>query len=116
MRGFRDRLRDLGVNATVRRNRGTDIDAACGQLAATSAPPRRSHRQRTNGDVLVGADAREEAFVLLDERTGPHDRLGDLALDHRTGTDDAAASRLEQVGREIAARASRSRGTAPRLA
>ena len=24
--------RDLGVNATVRRNRGTDIDAACGQL------------------------------------------------------------------------------------
>ena len=24
----------LGVNATVRRNRGTDIDAACGQLAA----------------------------------------------------------------------------------
>ena len=31
---FRDRLEDLGVNATVRRNRGTDIDAACGQLAA----------------------------------------------------------------------------------
>ena len=31
---FRDQLRDLGVNATVRRNRGTDIDAACGQLAA----------------------------------------------------------------------------------
>ncbi|MEI7548134.1 MAG: 23S rRNA (adenine(2503)-C(2))-methyltransferase RlmN [Actinomycetota bacterium] len=27
-------LTDLGVNATVRRNRGTDIDAACGQLAA----------------------------------------------------------------------------------
>ncbi|HEY4332806.1 MAG TPA: 23S rRNA (adenine(2503)-C(2))-methyltransferase RlmN, partial [Ilumatobacteraceae bacterium] len=27
-------LVDLGVNATVRRNRGTDIDAACGQLAA----------------------------------------------------------------------------------
>ncbi|HEX5945522.1 MAG TPA: 23S rRNA (adenine(2503)-C(2))-methyltransferase RlmN [Acidimicrobiales bacterium] len=31
---FRQRLADLGVNATVRRNRGTDIDAACGQLAA----------------------------------------------------------------------------------
>ncbi len=31
---FRDRLEQLGVNATVRRNRGTDIDAACGQLAA----------------------------------------------------------------------------------
>jgi 23S rRNA (adenine2503-C2)-methyltransferase len=31
---FRARLEDLGVNVTVRRNRGTDIDAACGQLAA----------------------------------------------------------------------------------
>jgi len=34
VRTFRDLLRDEGVNATVRRNRGTDIDAACGQLAA----------------------------------------------------------------------------------
>jgi len=34
VRAFRDRLHALGVNATVRRNRGTDIDAACGQLAA----------------------------------------------------------------------------------
>jgi 23S rRNA (adenine2503-C2)-methyltransferase len=31
---FRDTLERLGVNATVRRNRGTDIEAACGQLAA----------------------------------------------------------------------------------
>ena len=34
---FRDRLGALGINATVRRNRGTDIDAACGQLAVTTA-------------------------------------------------------------------------------
>jgi 23S rRNA (adenine2503-C2)-methyltransferase len=34
VRQFRDELVALGVNATVRRNRGTDIDAACGQLAA----------------------------------------------------------------------------------
>ena len=34
VRAFRDRLVSLGVNATVRRNRGTAIDAACGQLAA----------------------------------------------------------------------------------
>jgi 23S rRNA (adenine2503-C2)-methyltransferase len=33
---FRDQLRALGVNATVRQNRGGDIDAACGQLAARS--------------------------------------------------------------------------------
>ncbi len=31
---FVDQLRAAGVNATVRQNRGTDIDAACGQLAA----------------------------------------------------------------------------------
>src|SRR4051794_8040923 len=34
VRAFRDLLRSLGVNATVRQNRGTDIDAACGQLRA----------------------------------------------------------------------------------
>jgi 23S rRNA (adenine2503-C2)-methyltransferase len=41
---FRDQLRTLGVNATVRQNRGTDIDAACGQLRATivNAPTRSS--------------------------------------------------------------------------
>lgn len=41
---FRDHLVSLGVNATVRQNRGTDIDAACGQLRAahevTVAAPR----------------------------------------------------------------------------
>ena len=34
VRRFRDDLLRQGVNATVRRNRGTDIAAACGQLAA----------------------------------------------------------------------------------
>jgi 23S rRNA (adenine2503-C2)-methyltransferase len=34
VRAFRDRLMAAGVNATIRRNRGTDIAAACGQLAA----------------------------------------------------------------------------------
>ena len=37
VRRFRDDLRRQGVNATVRANRGTDIDAACGQLAARAA-------------------------------------------------------------------------------
>jgi 23S rRNA (adenine2503-C2)-methyltransferase len=34
VRAFRDQLVAIGVNATVRRNRGVEIDAACGQLAA----------------------------------------------------------------------------------
>jgi len=45
VRSFREWLVALDVNATVRRNRGTDIDAACGQLAArpieVPAPSRR---------------------------------------------------------------------------
>jgi 23S rRNA (adenine2503-C2)-methyltransferase len=40
---FRNLLIDLGVNATVRRNRGTEIDAACGQLAA---------RESSEGNLL----------------------------------------------------------------
>ena len=41
---FRDALNDRGANATVRRTRGTDIDAACGQLRASRQlvdPPKR---------------------------------------------------------------------------
>jgi 23S rRNA (adenine2503-C2)-methyltransferase len=36
---FAARLRRHGVSATVRRNRGTDIDAACGQLRSRVAMP-----------------------------------------------------------------------------
>ena len=48
VRAFRDGLQELGVNATIRQNRGTEIDAACGQLRANheatpvAAPRRRS--------------------------------------------------------------------------
>ncbi|GJM38654.1 MAG: putative dual-specificity RNA methyltransferase RlmN [Acidimicrobiales bacterium] len=44
VRKFRDELVDLGVNTTIRRTRGTEIDAACGQLRASRQlvdPPRR---------------------------------------------------------------------------
>ena len=41
---FCRQLRALGVTTTVRRNRGTGIDAACGQLAAGAAS---GHRTRT---------------------------------------------------------------------
>ena len=34
VREFARQLEELRVNVTIRRNRGTDIDAACGQLAA----------------------------------------------------------------------------------
>ena len=44
---FRARLAERGVKVTVRRTRGTSIDAACGQLAASApvaAPMRRARR------------------------------------------------------------------------
>jgi 23S rRNA (adenine2503-C2)-methyltransferase len=40
VRAFAGLLGDLGVNATIRRTRGTDIDAACGQLRANHGGPR----------------------------------------------------------------------------
>jgi 23S rRNA (adenine2503-C2)-methyltransferase len=46
---FRAELTGRGVNATVRRNRGTDIDAACGQLAG-----RREGRQGDPVPVSIG--------------------------------------------------------------
>ena len=46
---FRDRLRQLGANATVRRNRGTDIDAACGQLRAAALDHPLTAPRRRNG-------------------------------------------------------------------
>ena len=39
---FARTLGDLGINATIRRTRGTDIDAACGQLRATAGDQRTS--------------------------------------------------------------------------
>jgi 23S rRNA (adenine2503-C2)-methyltransferase len=46
VRTFRDTLLHRGVNATVRRNRGTDIEAACGQLAARMSGQRPTAAQR----------------------------------------------------------------------
>ena len=48
VRAFRDRLGALGVNATVRQNRGTEIDAACGQLRA-------NHEATPVADPAAGA-------------------------------------------------------------
>ena len=44
VRAFRDRLRAGGVNATIRQTRGTEIDAACGQLRASLSPPEAAPR------------------------------------------------------------------------
>jgi 23S rRNA (adenine2503-C2)-methyltransferase len=50
---FRDELIQRGVLATIRRTRGDDIDAACGQLAG-----RVNDRTRIRlGDKLAGAMA-----------------------------------------------------------
>ena len=45
---FCDALRAAGVNATIRQNRGTEIDAACGQLRANheATPVARPRRRR----------------------------------------------------------------------
>jgi 23S rRNA (adenine2503-C2)-methyltransferase len=49
VRGFRDELTARGVNATIRVTRGADIDAACGQLAASAG--RQPVRLARDGDA-----------------------------------------------------------------
>ena len=44
IRAFAGRLRNQGVEATVRRSRGLDIDAACGQLRIETERRRRAAR------------------------------------------------------------------------
>jgi 23S rRNA (adenine2503-C2)-methyltransferase len=41
IRAFSDRLRNQGVEAVVRRSRGLDINAACGQLRVEVEKKRR---------------------------------------------------------------------------
>ena len=57
---FTARLRASGVNVTVRRNRGTDIDAACGQLAARSDSAGRGNEPETGTSVPVTVTPRPE--------------------------------------------------------
>jgi 23S rRNA (adenine2503-C2)-methyltransferase len=44
IRGFADRLRNQGIEAVVRRSRGLDINAACGQLRVEVEKKRRKER------------------------------------------------------------------------
>ncbi len=65
----------LGVNATVRRNRGTDIDAACGQLAASRqiAPPTRKRRAVSADEDrhgVVGPDGVDQMLAPADRAPG----------------------------------------------
>ena len=46
LRRFADRLRNQGIEATVRRSRGLDINAACGQLKVEVERKRRAGVER----------------------------------------------------------------------
>jgi 23S rRNA (adenine2503-C2)-methyltransferase len=56
VRQFRDQVLALGVNATIRITRGAEIDAACGQLAASARPT--SARRPDTVQLLPGARSR----------------------------------------------------------
>ena len=63
VRTFAGRLQELGVNVTIRRTRGTDIDAACGQLRATHGAP-----------VPAGEETNRPTAVRLGATNGPRPR------------------------------------------
>ncbi len=56
IQAFADRLRNQGVEAAVRRSRGLDINAACGQLRVEV-----ERKQRRSADTVGDAGAVEEA-------------------------------------------------------
>ena len=69
---FRDELLQRGVLATIRRTRGEDIDAACGQLA---------------GRVALAEPADEPAERHPEVTAGPQQiGLGQLVVGHRSST------------------------------
>jgi 23S rRNA (adenine2503-C2)-methyltransferase len=51
---FRDRLVGANVTAVIRRNRGRDIAAACGQLAAEGGPGNPRRREPEDTPPLTG--------------------------------------------------------------
>ncbi|WP_119394311.1 23S rRNA (adenine(2503)-C(2))-methyltransferase RlmN [Salinibius halmophilus] len=58
---FRDRLTELGYNVTIRKTRGDDIDAACGQLAG-QVQDRTRRQERFIKLVEAGGTAAERDF------------------------------------------------------
>jgi hypothetical protein len=79
---LQDRLRQAGVNTTIRQNRGRSIAAACGQLAAGSSsipdgrsavtligskPSRSTEVRRTELTNAVGEDGNVQGFGDGDE-------------------------------------------------
>ena len=73
---FADRLRAARISVTVRRNRGVEVGAACGQLAAERAGEptvatvarRRDRLVRESAAALRGERSREDAPALAGER------------------------------------------------
>ena len=67
---FAGRLRNQGVEATVRRSRGLDIDAACGQLRVRTEKRRRSEKDGNAVGSVIPSEARDLARDWLEPFLG----------------------------------------------
>ncbi|MFH1474779.1 MAG: 23S rRNA (adenine(2503)-C(2))-methyltransferase RlmN, partial [Chloroflexota bacterium] len=97
---FADRLRAGGLGVTVRRNRGQEVGAACGQLAAeqTGEPPAPVVARRR--ELLVAASA----IALRGERSPDPAPAGLEAPDRRPRSPDGAGTRPAGPGNRPAGR------------
>jgi len=104
---FADRLRAGGLGVTVRRNRGQEVGAACGQLAAEQAgePPAPTVARRR--ELLEAASA----AALRGERSAEPAPAG-LSPAHRPARRPAGPGPVRPSPRRPAA-APRRRGTPP---
>jgi 23S rRNA (adenine2503-C2)-methyltransferase len=77
VRAFRDELDRYGVNVTVRVNRGTEIQAACGQLAGGGDLQAKRRGPRSEGSTPVSAPRRRVSEAkrpaLMDNAPRPTD-------------------------------------------
>ena len=73
---FRDLLESYGANATVRQNRGTDIDAACGQLAAGQPVTMKTSRRTSDQSRAPGQAGERRSAAETASSGGADEQLG----------------------------------------
>ena len=71
IRAFAARLRNQGIEATVRRSRGLDIDAACGQLRVSTERKRKADGRASDAAFAAGTGRPERRGGSLPRRPEP---------------------------------------------
>ena len=74
---FKNKLEKNGINVTIRRERGSDIDGACGQLRADTQPKARERQMKIYAMTDVGRrrEVNQDYVYVTDRPIGPFPNL-----------------------------------------